>query len=147
MTRITSSELAKMKSEIQALKVTQPLNGGALTRHSVEESWSGTIDKNDPISQYSMLAAFEVTFSRSDGVNKTPLVQFAYKLDPDMTNYSHSRSYGAIIAAAQDYVVYKIVLDYNWWPFSESQTTGSVELTVNAYSPVDGTLEIERVYS
>ena len=144
---LTSQSVKKLQDEIQALKVVQPINGGALTRHSITASWQGTIDKNAPISQYSMLAAFVAKFTRNDGIVKPPLVQFAYKLDPDHTSYDHSRSMSAIISSTQDSVSYKIVLAYNWWPFGNSQTTGTLKLTVNAYSLVDGDLTIERVYS
>lgn len=144
---LTSQNVKKLKDEIQALKVAQPINGGALTRHSVTASWQGTIDKNAPISPYSCLAAFVATFERRDGVAKPPLVQFAYSLSPDYTNYDHSRSYSAIISASQDSVSYKIVLSDKWWPFDNSQTTGNLEITVSAYSLVDGVLSIERVYS
>lgn len=144
---LTSQNIKKLQDEIKALKVVQPINGGALTRHSVTTSWQGVIDKNAPISQYSMLAAFVATYTRNDGVVKPPLVQFAYSLDPDHTTYDHSRSMSAIISATQDSVSYKIVLDYSWWPFDPGQSTGTLKLTVNAYSLVDGTLTVERVYS
>lgn len=144
---LTSNKIRKLENEIKALKAVQPLNGGALTKHSVAATWEGTIDKNNPISPYSMLAAFEVTFYREDGVTKTPFVQFAYTLSPDMNSYSHSRSSGAVISAINDSVTYKIVLNYNWWPFPSSQTTGSIKLTAHAYSSIEGHVEVKRVYS
>lgn len=144
---LTSQTVKKLQDEIKSLKVVQPINGGALTRHSVTATWQGTIDKNAPISPYSCLAAFVATFERSDGIIKVPLVQFAYTLSPDHTNYDHSRSYSAIISATGDSVSYKIVLSDRWWPFSEEQTIGTLKITVNAYSMVEGNLTIERVYS
>lgn len=144
---ITSAKIKTLRNEIEALKAVQPLNGGALTRHSATASWEGVIDKNSPISPYSMLAAFEATFTRGDGVTKTPFVQFSYSLDPDINNYSHSRSYAAVISAINDSVKYKIVLNQRWWPFDEEQTTGNVKLTIYAYSPVEGDIQVERVYS
>ena len=144
---LTSYAIQKLKNETQALKVVQPINGGALTRHSATATWQGTVDKNNPISRYSCLAAFVATFERRDGITKTPLVQFAYKLDPDYTNYDHTNSYSAIISATDDSVSYKIVLSYYWWPFGDGQTTGNLKVTVNAYSLVDGVLSVKRVYS
>lgn len=144
---LASNKIKLLENEIKSLKAVQPLNGGALTKHSATSSWQGTIDKTAPISQYSMLAAFEVTFHRNDGVTKTPFVQFAYELSPDMNTYSHSRSSGAIISAIDDSVTYKIVLNHNWWPFSDTQTTGAVKLTAYAYSPIEGYVDIRRVYS
>ena len=144
---LTSYAIQKLKNEVQALKVVQPINGGALTRHSTAATWQGTIDKNAPISRYSCLAAFVATFERQDGIVKVPLVQFAYKLTPDHANDHHSRSYSAIISATGDSVSYKIVLSDNWWPFNENESTGTLKITINAYSMVDGVLTIERVYS
>lgn len=145
-----SGRLQSLQNEIQALKMTQPLNGGALSKHSVVATWEGVIDKNTPISQYSILAAFEATFERSDGEVKTPLVQFAYSLDPGYTisghiTYTYSSSY--VSAINDDSVVYKVVLTHQWWPFDEDQTTGNVKLTVYALSPVEGNLTLQRVYS
>ena len=144
---LTSNAIQKLRNEIQALKVVQPINGGALTKHSINAAWEGIIDKNSPISRYSCLAAFVATFERRDGIVKTPLVQFAYSLTPDYTIYDHSRSYSAIISASDDSVSYKIVLSDNWWPFGDDQTTGNLKIDVSAYSLVDGVLTIERVYS
>ena len=144
---LTSQTVKKLQDEIKSLKVVQPINGGALTRHSVTATWQGTIDKNAPISPYSCLAAFVATFERSDGIVKVPLVQFAYTLEPDLFSDHHSLSYSAIISASNDSVSYKIVLGDGWWPFGDGQTTGTLKLTVNAYSLVDGNLTVERVYS
>lgn len=143
----TSTNIKKIKDEIQSLKVVQPINCGALTKHAVVAEWQGTIDKNSPISRFSMLAAFKATYTRSDGETKTPLVQFSYLLTPDRTNYSHSRSHGVVVAASGDSVSYKIVLSDNWWAFDPSQTTGTLKVTVYAFSLVDGELTLERVYS
>lgn len=142
----TSDNLEKIHNEIKALKVAQPLNGGALTRHSVTATWTGTIDKNSPISEYSMLAAFKAKFERSDGVNKPPIVQFAYLLEPDMVADHHQRSYSAVVQLGSDSVTFKIILGYNWWPFG-GNTTGTLKITAYAFSLVNGTLSLERVYS
>lgn len=144
---LTSQTVKNLQDEIKALKVVQPINGGALTRHSITASWQGTIDKNAPVSEFSMLAAFVATFERRDGIVKVPLVQFAYTLDPDYYNDQHSRSYSAIVSATGDSVSFKIVLSDSWWPFDASTTTGTLKMTVNAYSMVEGNLTIERVYS
>lgn len=136
-----SQSLLKLKDEIQALKVTQPLNGGALTRHAATATWQGVIDRNAPISRYSMLAAFVLKYSRKDGLVKPPLVQFAYSLDPtDLAS-------GAIIGIGQDDVSYKLVLPDTWWPTGNTQTTLTLTITAVAYSLVDGDLTITRVYS
>lgn len=141
---LTSNKIKALENEIKALKAVQPLNGGALTKHSATAVWEGIIDKNNQVS-FSILAAFEVTFYRNDGIQKTPFVQFSYELDPD--SYSHSLSYGAIIKAGNDDVTYKLILDDSWWPFPTQQTTGSLKITAYAYSMAEGYVEIKRVYS
>ena len=140
----TSARLKKIRDEIRALKVVQPLDGGALTKPSTSATWTGTIDSTTPISSYSMLAAFEVTYTRNDGENIPPFTQFAYKLEPDEAGYV--RSYSAVTGSSGSSVTYKIILADNWWPFGAA-TSGTLELTVNAYSLVEGTLSIQRVYS
>lgn len=143
-----SQELTRLGEEVKSLKEVQPLNAGALTRHSVIATWSGTIDRESPISTYSMLAAFEVIFTRTDGENKPPFVQFAYTLDPDETAGRHAGSYGIVVGMDEGSITYKIILGYsNWWPYGESQTTGQLNIEVNAFSLVEGTLAIRRVYS
>lgn len=139
---LLSSKVQKMKDEIQALKVAQPINGGALTKHSANASWTGIIDKDSPISRFSLLAAFIMRFERRDGIVKTPLVQFAFSLSPN------DSAYGAVIATSSDSVSYKISLPDNWWPPEESESS-TVQLTIEgkAYSPVEGVLTIERIYS
>lgn len=140
----TSANLNKIKNEIQALKCTQPLNGGALTRARAVGTWTGVIDKTDPISAYSLLAAFEATFNRNDGQTKAPLTQFAYSLSPDMPN--NARSTSAVIGSTGDNTICKIFLYDSWWPFGVANT-GTVTLTVYAYSMVEGYITIKRVYS
>lgn len=145
-----ADKLQTIENEIHALKGVQPLNGGALSRHSLTAVWTGEIDKNAPISQYSTLAAFEATFERNDGIVKTPLVQFSYELDPGYTAFGdidYRQSYAAIIAMGEDSVTYRIVLGHEWWAFDESVTTGTLKLTVHALSPVEGVMTVKRVYS
>lgn len=138
---LLQNKVKRLKNELQALKQAQPLNGGALTRNSATATWTGTINKSNPISQYSMLAAFILTYTRNDGVVKTPLVQFAFSLDPSAT------AYGAVTEIGGDFVSYKLILPENWWPSGNTSTTVSLTITASAYSPVSGDLTITRVYS
>lgn len=139
-----ASTVKKYKNEIQALKMAQPINGGNLTKHSVQARWSGQIDKNNPISKFSLLAAFKATFTRTDGIEKPPFVQFSFSLSPDS---DASESGGVVISFGENSVDYRICLFTSWWPFGNSASTGIVTLTCSAYSPVEGTLSLERVYS
>lgn len=146
MAHLTSDKITKYRGEIQALKTAQPINGGSLTEHAVTATWEGTIDKDAPISSYSLLAAFKATFTRSDGVLLPPLVQFAFSTNPSTTD-SDGECGAAVEGFGENSVSYRIILDNYWWPFSSSQTTGSVRITCSAYSPVPGALTLERVYS
>ena len=75
----SSVKLQKIEDELKALKVIQPLNGGALTKDGATATWSGTFDKNNPISDFSLLAAFRATYTRTDGIDKPPLVRLAFR--------------------------------------------------------------------
>lgn len=138
---LLSNKVQKLKDELQALKIVQPINGGALSRHAISASWEGTIDLNDPISQFSMLAAFMMTFERSDGIVKTPLVQFAFSMNYDDTTYE------AVAATTSDSVSYKLVLPAGWRPSGYVGDTLTLRITGYAYSPVEGNLSIVRMYS
>lgn len=139
-----SQSIKNMNNEVRSLKVVQPINGGALTQHAVSISYEGEVDMDNPISTYSLLAAFEVTFTRTDGINKPPLVQFGFSVTPD--DQSGEMPNGTIIELAENYAVFKICLPYFWWPFEE-ETIGTISLECQAYSPVPGEISIERVYS
>lgn len=146
MAILTSKTLKKYQNEIRDLKAVQPINGGSLTQHALTATWEGNINKNQPISQYSLLAAFKATFTRTDGVNIPPLVQFAFNTSPS-TSESNGECGAVVTSFTDNSISYRIILYNYWWPFSSSQTVGHVIITCKAYSPVAGTLTLERVYS
>lgn len=146
MSGVTSQTIKKYQNEIRSLKTVQPINGGSLTQHAVTATWEGNIDKNSPISSYSLLAAFKATFTRTDGVNIPPLVQFAFSTEPS-TSDSNDECGAAVDSFGDNSVDYRIALFNFWWPFDPSQTVGRVKITCSAYSPVAGTLTLERIYS
>lgn len=146
MAILTSKTLKKYQNEIRALKAVQPINGGSLTQHALTATWTGDINKNQPISQYSLLAAFKATFTRTDGVNIPPLVQFAFNTSPS-TSESVGECGAVVTSFTDNSISYRIILYSYWWPFSSSQSVGRVTITCKAYSPVAGTLTLERVYS
>lgn len=139
----SSVKLQKIEDELKALKVIQPLNGGALTKDGATATWSGVFDKNNPISDFSLLAAFRATYTRTDGIDKPPLVQFSFSISPDGNDFG---SGGMVFTMGTNSVSYRICLFNTWWPFGAA-TTGSATLTCTAYSTVPGTLILERVYS
>ena len=135
----------KLKDELQALKVYQDLSAGQLAGEAASAVWEGTIDSTNPIGLYSILAAFEATFIRTDGVNKPPLVDFAFLISPQIPD---KREYlvGNVIATGSNSVTYRICIEnLMWWPYETS--TGTIKVNVSAYSTVPGNLSIERVYS
>lgn len=146
MSRNIPIVMQKIKDEMQALKSFQELSGGQLVTDAASTVWQGEIDRTQPIGTYSLLAAFEATFTRTDGVNKPPLVDFAFLITPQVNNriqYLH----GNVIATGANSVTYRISIDnLMWWPFGSSNT-GNIKIDVSAYSPVTGYLDIERVYS
>ena len=140
-----SDRMKKTRDEISALKVVQPINGGSLTQRAVEAQWTGQIRSSAPISKYSLLAAFKATYTRTDGINKPPFVQFAFSLNPDST--WDSASGGMVFSFGENSVSYRICLFNTWWPWDQSTDVGTLNLICKAYSTVPGTLRIERVYS
>ena len=138
-----SGKLQKLEDELRALKVVQPLNGGALTKDGASVTLTFELDKNAPISKYSLLAAFKATYTRTDGIDKPPLVQFSYVISPDN---DYSGTGGLVFSMDDNSVSYKICLFDDWWPFGSS-TTGTISLNCTAYSTVPGDLTLERVYS
>ncbi len=137
--------ISRIKNEIQALKSFQELSGGQLNNKAASATWQGVIDRSQPIGMYSILAAFEMTFTRTDGINKPPLVDFAFFITPQDTD-AIMNLYGNVVANGVNSVVYRITIpSLTWWPFDT--TTGTITISGEAYSPVPGNLYIERVYS
>ena len=146
MSRNIPLAIKNIKNEMQALKGFQELSGGQLITEAASAVWQGEIDRTQPIGTFSILAAFEATFTRTDGANKPPLVDFAFLITPqidDKVQYLH----GNVIATGENSVTFRITIDaLGWWPFGSSNT-GNIEINISAYSPVAGYLDIERVYS
>lgn len=145
MARNIPQDVRKFKNEMQALKSFQELPAGQLATNAVTATWRGTIDRTNPIGVYSILAAFEMSFIRTDGIRKPPLVDFAFLVSPQIPD---RRRYlrGNIIATGVNSVTYRITIaNLMWWPYDTD--TGTITINGAAYSSVPGTLSIERVYS
>ena len=137
--------IKSIKNEIQALKAFQNLSAGQLAGETATAVWEGEIDRTQPIGTYSILAAFEMTFIRSDGVEKPPLIDFAFLITPQIPD-RRMYLYGNIISTGVNSVTYRITIaNLMWWPFDSN--TGTIRIEGAAYSPVPGNLTIERVYS
>ncbi|MBQ1373214.1 hypothetical protein IIY66_00205 [Candidatus Saccharibacteria bacterium] len=145
MSRNIPQDIRKIKEELKALKSFQELPAGQLATRAATATWQGVIDKTNPIGVYSILAAFEMTFVRTDGIRKPPLVDFAFLISPQIPN---RRNYlrGNIVATGVNSVTYRITIaNLVWWPYDTS--TGTITIDGAAYSSVPGALSIERVFS
>lgn len=145
MGRSVPQLIRKLKTELQALKGYQELSAGQLNTTAASATWQGTVDRSNPIGLFSILAAWEAEFIRTDGVNKPPLVDFAFLISPQIPD-KRGYLFGDVIATGTNSVKYRITIEnIMWWPYDTS--TGTITVDVSAYSSVPGTLTIERVYS
>lgn len=137
----TSTKVKQLSNEVKSLKSAQPINVGNLTQSAETESLTFTVQSDYYWSGAKIKCIFEATYTRSDGIEKPPLVQFAYSLNPD--DIHHNSSAGIPISVGTDSVTYRIILSTNWWPFIG--TVGTSTLTCVAYSTVPGTLTLARI--
>lgn len=162
------ARIVAIRNEQRAQKKAVQLGYGQLVvPDPPRKTWSGAIDPSNPLnSEY--IAKFKARFTRTDGVNQPPLVDFSYTLAASRTNIDARRERGNIIAAtdidallegghsgwvstaANNYTEFSIVIrDSGSQGYFMTTTTGTsmVALSVTALSPVPGILTIERVYS
>lgn len=147
--------LMAIESEQRSQKVAAPLNYGQLAQGSLPTAvWNGFI------SQYlapgkTVTAEWEIVFRRSDGVKKSPLVQLSYDHDQDIHPFSAvggrdpyaDEEDGWWLQTKEigdDYIKFTILIDPTSWWFNDSDGANCT-LTVQAISPVPGTLSIRRV--
>lgn len=147
--------LMAIESEQRAQKVAAPLNYGQLAQGSLPTAvWSGFISQY-LASDKTAVAEWEIIFRRTDGVKKPPLVQLSY--DHDQNPHAYPGSVGRdpyaddevgwwsqIKEIGEDYVKFAIIIDGSAWWFNDSDGANCI-LTVQAISPVSGTLSIRRV--
>lgn len=147
--------LMAIESEQRAQKVAAPLNYGQLAQGSLPTAiWSGFISEYLPPGK-TIIAEWEVVFQRSDGVKKTPLVQLSYNHDQDVHPFPTAGARDPYAdeengwwlqtkELGDDYVKFTILIDPTGWFFLDSNGANCT-LTVQAISPVSGTLSIRRV--
>ena len=161
----TQHRLVKLRNELNAYKVSSPLNYGALTHPETTPggTFSGIVHAYEPILNNMIFARFLARFTRTDGVNLTPYVDFAfdYTVNPNLRQQYVALGYsitgrdveawyercftGHIIETGSNYVVYAIDAN-NYWYTLTSNAQATVTLNVQALSPVEGKLTLERVY-
>lgn len=151
----TTRRLMSIENEQRSQKVAAPLNYGQLSQNNLQTvTWSGFI------SQYlapgkTVTAEWEIIFRRSDGVKKPPLVQLSYDHDQNPHTYPGATGrdpnaddeYGwwsQVKEIGEDYVKFAIIIDGSAWFFPD-RDGAHCDLTVQAISPVAGTLSMRRV--
>lgn len=146
--------LMSIESEQRSQKVAAPLNYGQLSQNNIPNAkWSGFISSF--IGDRDAVAEWEVIFRRTDGVKKPPLVQLSYDHDQNLHTYQGSTGrdpyaddeYGWWLQTkeiGEDYVKFAIIIDASAWFFPDHDGA-HCDLTVQAISPVAGTLSMRRV--
>lgn len=146
--------LMSIENEQRAQKVAAPLNYGQLSQNNTPSAkWSGFISSF--IGDRDAVAEWEIIFRRTDGVKKPPLVQLSYDHDQNLHTYQGSTGrdpyaddeYGWWLQTkevGEDYVKFAIIIDASAWFFPDHDGA-HCDLTVQAISPVAGTLSMRRV--
>lgn len=148
-----AQKLVRLRNEVRALKSTAILSGENVPVYENRVQWNGEIDGSEAMEGL-LLAAFEMKFRRTDGILKTPMVDFAYETNP-ATKYPVM---GMVTKCTDDSVTFHILFDiYDFdgfrrmWdePTLKFNIIGHTALSIvgAAYSIVPGVLSIERVYT
>ena len=152
-------ELARIRNEIIAQKSFAKIPNGALDvpDDAPTRSWSGSINLNsgnDP------LAKWRATFTRTDGRSGAPLVQFAFDYTYSPTRKDYLEGRGNTITAKdfnadEEMYIFSGVsststnsVQFDIWiksSFSTGYATANFNVTVQALSPVVGTLTLVKV--
>ena len=150
----TTRRLMAIENEQRSQKVAAPLNYGQLSQNNIPSAkWSGFIGSF--IGDRDAVAEWEIIFRRTDGVKKPPLVQLSYDRDQNLHTYQGSTGrdpyaddeYGWWLQTkevGEDYVKFAIIIDASAWFFPDHDGA-HCDLTVQAISPVAGTLSMRRV--
>lgn len=158
-----TARLTNIENELKAQKSSSSLNYGALykTEDTPTATWSGNVS-NTVVSGTDINARFILTFTRTDGVDKPPLVNFPYDYTLARYRYDDARASGsmtnvtgpdvhawdevffsdALYEVGSNYVKWKIEIGNNWYYEASNGTT--VTITAQAISSVDGNLTIVR---
>ncbi len=153
------SRLTNMESELKALKQTMPISVGALRFPDTapSASYTGTIDTT---SQDYVIARLEATFTRSDGKQIAPMVDFAYDISISPTYTQYMAPQGVTItgndpnvmaefyirgyenATGNDSVTFNVDVLNAIAPYAGASAT--ITVTVQALSTLEGTLTLTR---
>lgn len=153
------SRLVKIENELKALKQTTPVSVGALQfpESAPLQTYTGSIDTS---SQNYVIARIEATFTRSDGLQITPMVDFAFDIGVSPTYQQYMQSINVTITGNDPNVMTEFyVVAYEASTGFDSVTyyidvlnaiapyagaTAILTTTVQAVSTVAGTLTLTR---
>lgn len=159
----TQARIVAQKNELKALKTASELNWGMLSQpdQAPQQTWAGALDLTiAPESGTYVMFRWRARFTRSDGKNTTPFVQFAFNTSYSPTYEDFARAQGATVTAndfdatnqsyilgytaatGTDYVDYYIEINNG---FTIGYTSTNLTLTVQALSPVLGTMTLTRL--
>lgn len=147
-----------IKNELQALKTASPLSIGALRfpSQTPTQTYSGSIDTQQ---QQLVVGRFVATFTRTDGATFAPYVDFGFSasISPtqaesmaqqgmtvtgnDLTPYEDIFINGYVSSTSTNSVSFTIDVKNAVQPYANPVT---INLTVQAYSTVSGTLTLTR---
>lgn len=137
----TTSELLAIENDQRASRKASELNFGSLNTPTSNpvKIWSGVIS-NDEFPQ------FVATFRRKDNVNKRPIVDFCfdYSVDDSMKDWIDESVFRTVTTEVGSNFIKKMIsisTDF-WIPFANST---NMSIIVQAVSPIDGELTLERV--
>lgn len=153
------NKLVEMENELKALKQTAPVSLGALEfpQSTPTQTYTGSIDTS---SQNYVVARIEAKFTRSDGLQIAPMVDFAFDIavsptyqeymasmgieitgnDPNVMTEFYTTAYEA--STSSDSVTYNIDVLNAIAPYAGA--TATITATVQAISTVNGTLTLTR---
>lgn len=153
-------QVKRLENELHALKAATPLNLGALQFPDQTPSGQKTISINTASQDY-VVARIAATFTRSDDELTTPLVDFAYDLSVSPSYVEYMATQGVTITgndpnAMVDFFIrgYEASTTDNSVTFyidalnaiaPYAGATASLTVIVQALSPVEGTLTLERL--
>lgn len=156
-------KIAKLKNELKAQKVYSGLTYSQLLypANTPTVSYSGTASLSG--SGQTPVARVRFRFTRTDGLNETPLVNFAYNASyspsykqfaesygwsftgQDFSFFERDDIHGYISGTGDNYVDFFV--DYNYILRSDlfSLSSIGISITCQAIVAVNGTLSVERV--
>ena len=152
--------IKRIDNELKALKTATPLNFGALNfpDQTPQETYTGSINTS---SQDYVVARIAATFTRSDSEPTTPLVDFAFDMSVSPTYVEYMATQGVTITgndpnAMHDFFIrgYEAETTNNSVTFyidiinaiaPYAGATATLTVTVEAISPVEGTLTLTRI--